>query len=132
MAQPVGLVTAGGSEQEHAALLWYLRPRLDVRVLAEAADVAAAMGPIRDLEPDAVLCEPIALGTDRPATLRQLVSTGTPVVVWTSSLLPGEAESFFAAGAAAVLRKGEDLPDLMRVLTRLGSTRQRRTIAIPV
>jgi DNA-binding NarL/FixJ family response regulator len=38
---------------------------------------------------------------------------GVQVLVWTSSLAPGEAESFLHAGAVAVLLKGGDLPGLL-------------------
>lgn len=123
MAAPLRLVIVEGHEKVRVALEQSLGRLCGVVLLAAVADPRHAEGLIAQFAPDAVLYEPKAARDDPLAALRRVVAAGAPVLIWTSSLLPGEADAYRRCGACAVLLKDGDLPGLLRAITQVVGTR---------
>ena len=105
-----------GHERARSALVQRLQRMQGVTVLAAVGDEGTAVRLIRELAPDVVLLEPKTMAGNPGVALRWLAGTGRPVVIWTSSLVDGEAEALKRDGAAAVLLKDTNLPGLLRAL----------------
>jgi DNA-binding NarL/FixJ family response regulator len=98
------------------ALVHRLHRRTDAQVLGAVESVERAVQLIATNKPDLVLYEPKCVAKHNPAGFSALLAAGRPVVVWTSSLLADEAETFTRAGAAAVLLKDCDISHLVATL----------------
>jgi DNA-binding NarL/FixJ family response regulator len=122
------LLIVEGHDRVRAALAQRLHRTPGVRVLAAVRDVPAALSLIEERPLDLVLCDPHTLAGDRRRAIRTLAATGRPIVVWTSSLIEGEAAVLRAAGAAAVLLKDLDLTQLLHTVQALGEADTRQCI----
>jgi DNA-binding NarL/FixJ family response regulator len=114
------LLVVEGHAQVRAALTERLHRTPGLRVLAAVGDVPAALFLLQERALDLVLCEPRTMAADPRTAVATLAAAGRPVVVWTSSLVEGEAALLRAAGAAAVLLKDLDLTHLVRTIRTLG------------
>lgn len=123
MISAPALVIVDGHERARLALAQRLQRIPGARVLAAVGDVRDAARLIEEQAPDLVLYEPRTVREDPLAALQLLRHAGRPVVVWTSSLMPGEAEAFLHAGASAVLLKESNLTHLIEILRRLAALR---------
>ena len=90
--------------------------RADAQVLGAVGSVDRAMQLIAANKPDLVLYEPKGMVKHDPGELTALVAAGSPVVVWTSSLVANEAEMYKSDGAAAVLLKAGSIARLVAAL----------------
>jgi DNA-binding NarL/FixJ family response regulator len=113
------LLIVEGHDRVRAALAQRLHRTPGLHVLAAVADVPSALSLLEERALDLVLCDPHTLAGDRRRAIRALAATGCPIVVWTSSLVDGEAAMLRAAGAAAVLLKDLDLTHLLRTIRAL-------------
>src|SRR5512146_1683247 len=94
------LVIVDGHDRARAALTERLQRLADVLVLAAIGEIGRAIEVIGQLKPDVVLLESRTADGNPVATLCRSVGIGQPVVVLTSSLTEGEAESFRRAGTS--------------------------------
>jgi DNA-binding NarL/FixJ family response regulator len=78
----------------------------EVGAVVAVDTLEAARRGMQDGAPDVVLCDPRTLAGGAEEVVRQLGSTGVPIVVLTSSLRDGEEDALRRAGARTVLLKG--------------------------
>jgi DNA-binding NarL/FixJ family response regulator len=114
------LLIVEGHDRVRAALAQRLHRTPGLHVLAAVGDVPSALSLLEEWALDLVLCDPHTLTGDRRRAIRTLAATGRPIVVWTSSLVEGEAAMLRGAGAAAVLLKDLDLTQLLHTIQALG------------
>ena len=114
--QPLTLVLVEGHEQIRFALATRMARLPHVRLLAAVGDVESAVPVIAALRPDVVLFEPKTMRRHAVTALQALRATECPVVIWTASLVDGEADMLRSNGATAVLLKEASVADLVQGL----------------
>src|SRR6185312_6879140 len=106
MEAPITLLVVDGHPGVREALARRLRQQPTVGAVTVASTVESALRLARDYTPHIVLYDPRTMVGDACETIHQLAQAGRRVVVFTSSLLEGEAAVLRQAGATALLLKG--------------------------
>jgi DNA-binding NarL/FixJ family response regulator len=119
MSDRLKLLIVEGHDLVRAAFMQRLDRVPGMEVLGAVADVPAALSLVWEQAPDLVLCDPQTIATEPRAAVSTLAATGFPVVVWTSSLVEGEAAVLRAAGAGAVLLKDLNISHLLWTIRSL-------------
>lgn len=113
MSQAMTLLLVDGHAGVRTALAARLRQDSAVAVVETAATLEAALQLAQERPPEVVLYDPRTVPGDPVAAVRQLAREGWRVVILTSSLRNGEAQTLPQAGAVAVLFKGLAMPPLL-------------------
>lgn len=116
MDRSLTLVLVDGHDQIRSALATGLRRFASVRLLAAVGEVESAVPVIETKRPQVVLFEPKTMHRPVQRSLPVLLATACPVVIWTSSLVDGEADMLLRSGATAVLLKEVRLAHLVHGL----------------
>lgn len=116
------LLIVDGHAGVREALARRLAQLSPMRVIA-AADLDGAQWALVRHAPAAIVYDPKTVQGNAPRVLAQLVATGVPIVVLTSSLLEGEAAMLRREGAAAVLLKGVGMTTLLAAIESVKSAR---------
>ncbi len=120
MTRPVRIVLVEDNEVFREALELLLGLRPDVDVVASVGDGREAVAAVREHEPDVVLMDyrlPGLDGVQATAAVRDACPE-TAVVCLTASVSPREVEALYEAGAVAVLRKDQELEEIVAAMLR--------------
>jgi DNA-binding NarL/FixJ family response regulator len=108
--------------RETLELLFGLRDEVDVVASVPTGD--AAVGLVRELEPDVVLMDYRMPGLNGAGAARAVLAAcpTTRVVCLTASVTPEEKQEVLAAGAVACVTKDEDFDRLLQVVCEAASS----------
>ena len=120
MAAPIRIVLVEDNKVFREALELLFGLRNEVEVVASVADGNEAVPACREHRPDVILMDyrlPGLDGVQATAAVRH-ACPDVAVVCLTASVSPREVEALYEAGAVAVLRKDQELEEIVAAVLR--------------